>query len=169
MTHRPIDDSSLFEVDNMNNVLNKPPSISEDTLEYTIYPPHGSSDRASVTAIAVAIQSFVDYILQGFIWHRDPFELKVVQNLEDKEWMLEGHMRVGDSVDDEWCTVYLLREMSAKWDLVIGFCPYVFLSVFFLTYLTASAIPTESFYSSRLPTIFHHGSHPPTLKIGYAF
>ncbi|ETW87564.1 hypothetical protein HETIRDRAFT_469700 [Heterobasidion irregulare TC 32-1] len=104
----------------MNNILNKPPAISEDTLQYTIYPPQGSSDRASVTAIAVAIQSFVDYVLQGFVWHRDPFELKVVQNLESKEWMLEGHMRVGDSVDDEWCTVYLLREMSAKWDLVIS-------------------------------------------------
>ena len=132
MTQRPFDDSSLFETDNMNNVLNKPPAISEDTLQYTIYPPQGSSDRASVTAIAVAIQSFVDYVLQGFVWHRDPFELKVVQNLESKEWMLEGHMRVGDSVDDEWCTVYLLREMSAKWDLVIRFCSFVFLSVFFL-------------------------------------
>ncbi|THH18092.1 hypothetical protein EW146_g2832 [Bondarzewia mesenterica] len=104
----------------MDDIFNRTPSIAEDTLQYSIYPAPGSSDRASVTTFAVAIQSFVDSVLAGFIWHRDSFELKVVEDTDNDDWMLEGRMRVGDSVDDEWCTVWLLREISAKWDLVIS-------------------------------------------------
>lgn len=37
----------------------------------------------------------------------------------DDKWMLEGRMRVGDSVDDEWCVVWILREISKKWDFAI--------------------------------------------------
>jgi hypothetical protein len=34
---------------------------------------------------------------------------------------LEGRMRVGDAVDDEWLVVYLLRQVSKRWpDLIIG-------------------------------------------------
>jgi hypothetical protein len=29
-------------------------------------------------------------------------------------------MRVGDSIDDEWCVVWLLRELSEKWDCAIS-------------------------------------------------
>lgn len=113
-----------------DSLFNRPPSISEDALQYTIYPRLESSDRISATTIAVAIQSFVDSVLADFIWHRDPFQIKVVKNLEgDDAWMLEGLMRVGDSIDDEWCTVWLLREISAKWDLAIrcALRPYPFL------------------------------------------
>lgn len=103
-----------------DSLFNRPPSIAEDALQYTIYPRFESSDRISATTIAVAIQSFVDSVLADFLWHRDPFQIKVVKNLEgDDAWMLEGLMRVGDSIDDEWCTVWLLREISAKWDLAI--------------------------------------------------
>lgn len=38
----------------------------------------------------------------------------------DNKWMLEGRMRVGDSVDDEWCVVWILREISKKWDFAIS-------------------------------------------------
>jgi hypothetical protein len=35
---------------------------------------------------------------------------------------LEGTMRVGDAIDDEWLVVWLLRQVSEKWkELVIRF------------------------------------------------
>ena len=102
------------------DIFNRPPSISEDTLHYTIYPPLDSSDKASVTALATSISNQVNTILPDFVWHRDAFEIKLLQDQDNTEfWILEGRMRVGDSVDDEWCTIWLLKEISSKWDVAI--------------------------------------------------
>jgi hypothetical protein len=103
------------------DIFNRAPAISEDTLQFTLYPPPSNADKTSVTTFAACIQSCVHSLLPGFIWHRDAFQLKVVQDPDSNSegWMLEGRMRVGDCVDDEWCVVWLLREVSAKWDVVI--------------------------------------------------
>jgi hypothetical protein len=102
------------------NIFNRPPAISEDTLQYTIYPAQNLSDRAAVTTFAACLTDYVDTLLPDHIWHRDAFEVKVVPHPDSEDnWILEGRMRVGDSVDDEWCTVWLLKEISSKWDLVI--------------------------------------------------
>lgn len=101
------------------DIFNRTPAIAEDTLQYTLYPPSTSADKASVTTFAACIKSLVDSLTTGLIWHRDPFELKVVPNPNTGGFMLEGRMRVGDCVDDEWCSVWLLKQVSEKWDLVI--------------------------------------------------
>ena len=112
--------SFYFELPSIMDIFNRPPAISEDTLQYTIYPAQNLSDRAAVTTFAACLIDYVDILLPGHIWHRDAFEVKVVPHPEAKDsWILEGRMRVGDSVDDEWCTVWLLKEISSKWDLVI--------------------------------------------------
>jgi len=73
-----------------------------------------------VTSLALAVQIFVDSLLtDGFLWHRDAFQVKVVQDCDSSAWFLEGRMRVGDSIDDEWCVVWLLRQVSEKWDVTI--------------------------------------------------
>ncbi|KAK0233331.1 SGT1 protein-domain-containing protein [Armillaria fumosa] len=103
------------------DIFNRPPAISEDTLQYALYPPQSLSDKPSVITFAACMHTYVDSLLPNFIWHRDAFELKVVPNPDvDGQWMLEGRIRVGDSVDDEWCTVWLLKEISNKWDVVIS-------------------------------------------------
>ncbi|TRM60141.1 SGT1 protein-domain-containing protein [Schizophyllum amplum] len=104
------------------DIFNRPPSIAEDTLHYTVYPPPEYTDKASATTFAACIQELVEQLLpEYFIWHRDPFEVKLAANPDIQgQWMLEGRMRVGDSVDDEWCTVWLLREISARWDVAIS-------------------------------------------------
>ncbi|KAF8213416.1 SGT1 protein-domain-containing protein [Mycena galopus ATCC 62051] len=103
------------------DVFNRPPAISEDTLQYALYPPPASSDKASVTSFAACISAWVDLLLPDFLWHRDAFELKVVPRPESQEeYFLEGRMRVGDCVDDEWCTVWLLKQVSSKWDMAIS-------------------------------------------------
>ncbi|KAI0322311.1 SGT1-domain-containing protein [Amylostereum chailletii] len=103
----------------MESIFNRPPSISEDTLQYHIFP-SPASDKTTVITLAVAIQSFLDSALIGFIWHRDAFELKLSEDQDSGLWSLTGRMRVGDSIDDEWCVVWLLREISQKWDVVIS-------------------------------------------------
>lgn len=107
------------------DIFNRAPTISEDTLQYKLYPPTDEADRASVTSLAARITTFVDSLIPNHIWHRDAFELKVVvdQDVKDR-WMLEGFMRVGDSVDDEWCVVWLLREVSKEWDVAIRYVSY---------------------------------------------
>lgn len=108
------------------DIFNQPPSISEDTLIYAIYPA-AYTDKASVTALAVVMGDFAHSLLPGHLWHRDSFELKVNENEEKEGWILEGRMRVGDCVDDEWCAVWLLYQISSKWDVAIRSVSYFLL------------------------------------------
>ena len=143
------------------DIFNRAPAISEDTLQYKLYPSPEEADRASVTSLAARITSFVDSILPNIIWHRDAFELKVVADPDLKEkWMLEGLMRVGDSVDDEWCVVWLLKEVSKKWDVAIR---YVYYPLSWRARcggdqaFAVCSTRMENSFSSRLLTIFHTG------------
>ncbi|KAI0768553.1 SGT1-domain-containing protein [Trametes elegans] len=106
----------------INDIFNRPPTISEDTLQYILYPPPDQTDRVSATALATLATEYTQSLLPGHLWHRDSFELKVAPDPEGNKdsWVLEGTMRVGDCIDDEWCTVWLLREISKKWDVVIS-------------------------------------------------
>jgi hypothetical protein len=92
------------------------PSISEDTLHYILHPSSASSE-ADLAALATLISSHVAHLLPTpWLWNKDAWELKAVPNEG-----LEGRMRVGDAVDDEWLVVWLLREVSRKWpELVIS-------------------------------------------------
>ena len=102
------------------DIFNRPHAIAEDTLHYTMYPPTDLSDKAFSTSLAACITNVVEEKLRDFIWHRDSFEVKLVANPDDPtKWILEGRMRVGDCVDDEWLAVWLLREISSKWDVAI--------------------------------------------------
>ena len=101
------------------DIFNRPPSISEDALQYTVYPPDNLSDKALVTTLAVVMQDFADSLLPDMQWHRDAFQLKVATNQAAQGFVLEGTMRIGDCVDDEWCAVWILREISAKWDVAV--------------------------------------------------
>ena len=128
------------------DIFNRPPSIAEDTLQYALYPTQEvAKDRTAVTSLAALLEEFVSSLLpHRFLWHKDAFELKVVkdpdsgsperkssgkekESSEGESRMLEGRMRVGDCVDDEWCVVWLMREISAKWDIAIRYVVYILL------------------------------------------
>jgi hypothetical protein len=116
------------------DVFNRTPTIAEDTLHYIIYPSPSQRTRSAASALAALIRAHVDelYPLDSFLWHRDAFELRVVpdpdathsekhETTNEGKWMMEGTMRVGDAVDDEWTVIWLLREISRKWDIVARF------------------------------------------------
>ena len=112
-------DCSLVPVLIMD-IFNRSHAISEDTLHFDIFPPLDVKDKSSATAFAACVQAYAESLLPGFIWHRDPFEVKLAKEDElGDAYRLEGWMRVGDCVDDEWCTVWLLKQISEKWDAVI--------------------------------------------------
>ena len=111
-----------------SDLFTRPPSIAEDALHYALYPPSASSDKTNVSALALAIQAYLDETLRGFIWHRDSFELKLQQDEDTKQYYIGGDMRVGDSIDDEWCAVWLLKEISARWDVAVRSAPSLPLS-----------------------------------------
>lgn len=101
------------------DLFNRPPAISEDTLHYVLHPTDNLSDRTSATTLATVILSYVDSLLPDHLWHKDAFQLKVVVQEGGRGYVLEGTVRVGDCVDDEWCAVWLLKEISSKWDVAI--------------------------------------------------
>jgi hypothetical protein len=121
------------------------PTIAEDTLQYALHLPQETTE-SSATALALLITQYVESLLiQPWLWNKDGWELKVATratkpsslssasgqggrngggssaaSVVDQPRKLEGRMRVGDAVDDEWLVVWLLREVSQKWpELVI--------------------------------------------------
>ena len=144
------------------DIFNRPPAISEDTVQYRLYPTQKSADKVSVLTLATVLKCYADELLPGFLWHRDPFELKVVSDTNG--WLLEGTMRVGDCVDDEWCVVWLLRQISEKWDIAIRSVLSYFVHLLHSNYSAACRTRTESSSSLRLLRSYRPGSHLPTSK-----
>ena len=144
------------------DTFNRPPAISEDTVQYRLYPAQQSADKISVLTLATVLKSYVDGLLPGFLWHRDPLEFKVVSYTDG--WMLEGTMRVGDCIDDEWCVVWLLREISKKWDIAIKSVSLRLSHFPCSNHPVVYRIRTESFFSSKRPRFYRRGSHPPMPK-----
>lgn len=111
------------------DIFNRPPTIAEDTVICSIYPPPGS-DKTAAAALSALITSYVqdELLPANHIWHKDSFELHLVERDDTSprrvatqdQIRLEGTMRVGDAVDDEWCLVWLLYRISEHWpDVVI--------------------------------------------------
>ncbi|WWC58275.1 uncharacterized protein I303_100813 [Kwoniella dejecticola CBS 10117] len=90
------------------------PTIAEDTLHYALHLP----PTYEPTSTALLLTQYVESLLiQPWLWNKDSWELKA----SDTGNKLEGTMRVGDAVDDEWLVVWLLKKISEKRkDIVIG-------------------------------------------------
>ncbi|KAJ7102279.1 SGT1 protein-domain-containing protein [Mycena belliarum] len=153
------------------DIFNRTPAISEDTLQYSLYPSPSLADKPSVTSFAACISAWVDLLLPEFLWHRDVFELKVATRSESNEFYLQGRMRVGDCVDDEWCAVWLLKQVSANWDMAISVFDSDgdFLLIEAADFLPAWVTPTNSenrvwIYGSQLHLIPLSHVSPPSRK-----
>ncbi|KAG8529095.1 uncharacterized protein KY384_005730 [Bacidia gigantensis] len=119
-----------------------PKILPDDCVEYSIYlinnNPNGSDARDNLREIQNAAKKLIKTHLQDFIWQREGFELKIKR--DGQRSYLWGRTNFGDSADDEWTIVYLLRELSAQF-------PEVWIRVFdtdgeFLLIEAANALPT---------------------------
>ncbi|KAF3122179.1 hypothetical protein TWF569_002259 [Orbilia oligospora] len=92
-------------------------SLVEDTVDYYIHLVPTSTAAASQNDVKSELEKLLPDILKAikpftddFIWQRDEFKLTIAEN--DAIACLHGRIEFGESIDDEWFTVFLLREIS---------------------------------------------------------
>ncbi|KAL8716884.1 MAG: hypothetical protein Q9225_005818 [Loekoesia sp. 1 TL-2023] len=94
-----------------------PKILPDDCVQYALYIVDTKlSDfdvRQQLRIIQTAANALCKKLLEGYIWQRDAFGLELVQ--EHGHSFLQGRTNFGDSVDDEWLVLYLLRELSRKY------------------------------------------------------
>ncbi len=114
------------------------PALPDDCIEYSIYIISTSLDAADDSEVRLRLREVQRYSsdlqrqwLKEYVWQRQGFALELQK--EDGEvcmpvgWttmneltlplgvsFLRGHTEYGDSIEDEWVVVWLLREISKK-------------------------------------------------------
>ncbi|KAI9929223.1 hypothetical protein ASPWEDRAFT_106340 [Aspergillus wentii DTO 134E9] len=98
------------------------PELPDDSIEYSIYyipsdPAPAIVDEAAETRSRLAeVQRSAAELtkehLRDYIWQREGFRLEITK--EDGITSLRGRTNFGDSIEDEWVVVYLLRELTKK-------------------------------------------------------
>lgn len=93
-----------------------PRILPDDCIEYSIYivDPDLQDDevRKRLSQVKVAATELMQPLLKGFIWQRDGFSL--AEDRKEGRRRLVGQTSFGDSIDDEWFIVYVLRELSKQ-------------------------------------------------------
>lgn len=107
---------------------NFPRHIPDDCVDYRIYilDPLVSDfeRRAELQKILTTADAFNKGLLKGYIWQRESFSLSLVRINSTAQLhkpgngtsYLHGRTNYGDSVDDEWLIVFLLRELSMQFE-----------------------------------------------------
>ncbi|PKY05956.1 SGT1-domain-containing protein [Aspergillus campestris IBT 28561] len=98
------------------------PEIPDDCVEYALYHLPSDPAPAAVDTVAETRTRLVEVqrtaaelskqLLKDYIWQRDGFHLEISK--EDGTTALRGRTNYGDSIEDEWVVVYMLRELSLK-------------------------------------------------------
>ncbi|KAL2860767.1 putative regulatory factor Sgt1 [Aspergillus lucknowensis] len=98
------------------------PELPDDCIEYSLHYIPSKPDPAVVDEVADTRAQLIEVqksaaeltktLLRGYIWQREGFRLEITKN--DGVTSLSGRTNFGDSVEDEWVIVYLLRELTKK-------------------------------------------------------
>ncbi|PLB53101.1 putative regulatory factor Sgt1 [Aspergillus steynii IBT 23096] len=98
------------------------PELPDDSIEYALYCISSDPAPAVVDEIADTRARLVDVqrtaaelsknLLKEYIWQRDGFRLEISK--DDGITSLRGRTNFGDSIEDEWVIVYMLRELTKK-------------------------------------------------------
>lgn len=98
------------------------PELPDDSVEYSLY--HISSDpnpaiidevaetRSRLVEVQRTAAELTKDLLKDYIWQREGFRLEITK--ENGTILLRGSTNFGDSIEDEWVVVYLLRELTKK-------------------------------------------------------
>lgn len=120
------------------------PQLPEDAVEYSLYllssdPAPASTDtivqtRARLQEVQKSASELVKGLLTDYIWQREAFSLEIakengkcgqqyqhfypaavlIPHFALDISYLRGRTNFGDSIEDEWVIVYLLRELTKK-------------------------------------------------------
>lgn len=90
--------------------------LPENCIEYMLFvldtSPDTNSTFSALEEVRKAALRLTDDLTQDYIWQRDAFSLELKR--EKGLTYLSGQTDYGDSVEDEWLIVYLLRELTKK-------------------------------------------------------
>ncbi|OAP65453.1 hypothetical protein AYL99_01425 [Fonsecaea erecta] len=97
------------------------PALPDDCIEYSLYitspsfdPSHDSELRLRLREVQKYATDLHRQYLKDYIWQRQGFSLEL--NKEDGVSFLRGQTEYGDSVEDEWVIVWLLRELTKNFN-----------------------------------------------------
>ncbi|KAJ5590924.1 hypothetical protein N7450_004896 [Penicillium hetheringtonii] len=97
------------------------PELPDDSVEYFVYhlpapAPAVIDDAAETRARLLQVQrtaaDLTKELLKDYIWQRESFRLEIKK--DDGITSLHGRTNYGDSIEDEWVIVYILRELSKR-------------------------------------------------------
>ncbi|KAJ5551137.1 hypothetical protein N7535_000920 [Penicillium sp. DV-2018c] len=98
------------------------PELPDDAVEYSIYhiPPtpapavidEAAETRARLLEVQRTAADLTKDLLKDYIWQREAFRLEITK--EDGITSLQGRTNFGDSIEDEWVIVYILRELTKR-------------------------------------------------------
>ncbi|KAF3386294.1 Protein ecdysoneless [Penicillium rolfsii] len=97
------------------------PELPDDSVEYFIYhlptpTPAVIDEAAEARARLLDVQrtaaELTKELLKEYIWQRESFRLEIKK--ENGISSLHGRTNYGDSIEDEWVIVYLLRELTKR-------------------------------------------------------
>ncbi|KAN0069812.1 SGT1 domain containing protein [Elaphomyces granulatus] len=96
------------------------PQLPDDSVEYSLYwIPPGPTSAFDAAATRLQLQEaqksaseLTKSLLKDYIWQREAFGLEVAK--ENGVTLLRGRTIYGDSIEDEWVVVYLLRELTKR-------------------------------------------------------
>lgn len=97
------------------------PELPDDSVEYFLY--HlpspaptvidgAAETRARLLEVQRTAAELSKELLKNYIWQREAFRLEIQKN--DGSTLLHGRTNYGDSIEDEWVIVYILRELSKR-------------------------------------------------------
>ncbi|MCJ1285771.1 hypothetical protein MMC26_005112 [Xylographa opegraphella] len=93
-----------------------PRRLPDDCVEYSMYvldqPLKDAEIRERLRSVLSVANTLTRKLLKDFIWQREGFALELVR--EDGISSLQGRTNYGDSIQDEWLIVYILRELSKQ-------------------------------------------------------
>jgi len=94
-----------------------PKTLPEDCAEYAIYiidsKLNDLEKREKLRRIQSAGQRLTAELTKGFIWQREGIQFALER--DGSQSFVRGRTNYGDSVEDEWLIVYILRELSRKY------------------------------------------------------
>ncbi|KAL6720994.1 hypothetical protein ACLMJK_000094 [Lecanora helva] len=95
-----------------------PRFLPDDCVEYTIYIIDSKLNHLQIgeklRQVQKAGHKLAHELTKGFIWQRESFSLAFER--ASTSVFLRGRTNYGDSVEDEWLIVYILRELSQIFD-----------------------------------------------------
>lgn len=93
-----------------------PKALPEDCVEYAIYLIDSKVSDLAVREKLRKVQSTATQLskelLKDYLWQRESFQLNLGR--DKGRSLLHGRTNYGDSVEDEWLIVYILRELSKQ-------------------------------------------------------